>query len=283
MKKFIITEEEKKEILGMYITKKLIAEQNWTQKDIDKYAKRAKEYREIARKTTNQNYKENYTNSAKDLENKVKVAKENLAKVAREKVEKERLAREKVEKEKVTNDQVKNNPATNVKTNDTDCKKDTPYNVVTKAGLNWKETRQKWIDAKCNGTTPCILGDATTNINLRNAVCDGWRPGNPKPGTVSTTGTTEVTGATETQVSTGTTNQDIRQNPYYKMAEKLVAEYYSDLDNYTTEEIIKNLNDRTINYKENESFYAELNPNLVPFMKQVIQDKTNGKINFGLK
>jgi len=80
-------------------------------------------------------------------------------------------------------------------------------------------------------------------MTLRNAVCDGWIPGNPKPGTVSTTGTTETPPA-------GTTNQDIRQSPYYTMAEKLVA---------------------------------ELNPNLVPFMKQVIQDKTNGKINFGLK
>ncbi len=45
------------------------------------------------------------------------------------------------------------------------------------AGLNWKEERQKWIDANCNGTTPCKLGDATTNINLRNAYCDGtWPP-----------------------------------------------------------------------------------------------------------
>jgi hypothetical protein len=53
-------------------------------------------------------------------------------------------------------------------------------------GLNWKETRQKWIDAKCNGTTPCILGDATTNINLRNALCKGtW---NPKTGGGTQTG-----------------------------------------------------------------------------------------------
>lgn len=58
-----------------------------------------------------------------------------------------------------------------------DCKSKNPMQVVTELGLNWKETRQKWIDAKCNGTTPCILGDATTNINLRNALCKGtWDP-----------------------------------------------------------------------------------------------------------
>jgi len=57
-----------------------------------------------------------------------------------------------------------------------DCSKG-PMDLVVSMGLNWKETRQKWIDAKCNGTTPCILGDATTNINLRNAICKGtWDP-----------------------------------------------------------------------------------------------------------
>jgi hypothetical protein len=56
---------------------------------------------------------------------------------------------------------------------DINCRNKSPYNAFTDAGLNWKKERQKWIDAKCNGTTPCILGDAQTNINLRNAFCDG--------------------------------------------------------------------------------------------------------------
>lgn len=57
-----------------------------------------------------------------------------------------------------------------------DCSKG-PMDLAVSMGLNWKETKQKWIDAKCNGTTPCILGDATTNINLRNALCKGtWNP-----------------------------------------------------------------------------------------------------------
>jgi len=66
-----------------------------------------------------------------------------------------------------------------------DCSKG-PMDLVLSMGLNWKETRQKWIDAKCNGTTPCILGDAKTNINLRNAICKGtWDPktGQQKGGT----------------------------------------------------------------------------------------------------
>jgi hypothetical protein len=61
-----------------------------------------------------------------------------------------------------------------------DCSKG-PMDLAVSMGLNWKETRQKWIDAKCNGTTPCILGDATTNINLRNALCKGtWKPDGSK-------------------------------------------------------------------------------------------------------
>jgi hypothetical protein len=59
---------------------------------------------------------------------------------------------------------------------DPKCKTKNPYNAFTDAGLNWKQERQKWIDAKCNGTTPCILGNAQTNINLRNALCDGTWP-----------------------------------------------------------------------------------------------------------
>ena len=56
---------------------------------------------------------------------------------------------------------------------DVNCKTKSPYNAFTDAGLNWKEESRKWIEAKCNGTTPCILGNAQTNINLRNAFCDG--------------------------------------------------------------------------------------------------------------
>jgi hypothetical protein len=59
---------------------------------------------------------------------------------------------------------------------DANCKTKNPYNAFVDAGLNWKVERQKWIDAKCNGTTPCILGNATTNINLRNALCGGTWP-----------------------------------------------------------------------------------------------------------
>jgi hypothetical protein len=59
---------------------------------------------------------------------------------------------------------------------DPKCKTKNPYNAFTDAGLNWRVERQKWIDVKCNGTTPCILGNAQTNINLRNALCDGNWP-----------------------------------------------------------------------------------------------------------
>ena len=66
-------------------------------------------------------------------------------------------------------DQVGETPGDKV---DVNCKSKSPYNAFTDAGLNWKKERQKWIDANCNGTTPCILGNAQTNINLRNAFCD---------------------------------------------------------------------------------------------------------------
>ena len=62
------------------------------------------------------------------------------------------------------------------KSKGSDCKNKNPYNALTDGGLNWKQERQKWIDAKCNGTTPCILGNAQTNINLRNAFCEGKWP-----------------------------------------------------------------------------------------------------------
>lgn len=59
---------------------------------------------------------------------------------------------------------------------DIDCKNKNPYNALTDGGLNWKKESQKWISDKCNGTTPCILGNAKTNINLRNAFCNKTWP-----------------------------------------------------------------------------------------------------------
>lgn len=84
---------------------------------------------------------------------------------------------------------------------DPKCKTKNPYNAFTDAGLNWRVERQKWIDVKCNGTTPCILGNAQTNINLRNALCAGtWplkvdnqTPTTPVTPTTPTTPTTPVT------------------------------------------------------------------------------------------
>jgi hypothetical protein len=69
---------------------------------------------------------------------------------------------------------------------DVNCKNKTPYNAITDAGMNFKDAQAKWIAANCNGTTPCIKGDATTNINLRNAFCDGtWKPdGSKSDGTI---------------------------------------------------------------------------------------------------
>jgi hypothetical protein len=61
---------------------------------------------------------------------------------------------------------------------DDDCDK-LPMELVVSMGLNWKETKQKWFDLDCMGTTPCIKGDAKTNINLRDAICNGtWDPKN---------------------------------------------------------------------------------------------------------
>ena len=66
---------------------------------------------------------------------------------------------------------------------DKNCKNLSPYQVVTSLGLNWRETRDKWVENGCNGTTPCIKGDARTNINLRSAICDGtYDPRNPQKG-----------------------------------------------------------------------------------------------------
>ncbi len=59
---------------------------------------------------------------------------------------------------------------------DVNCRNKNPYDALTDGGLNWKKERKKWIDANCNGTTPCILGNSKTNINLRNAFCDKTWP-----------------------------------------------------------------------------------------------------------
>ena len=66
-------------------------------------------------------------------------------------------------------------------TKDVGCKNKTPYQVFVDAKLDWYAERKKWVDSGCNGTKPCVMGDANTNINLRNAFCDGtWNK--PKPG-----------------------------------------------------------------------------------------------------
>jgi|LakMenE18May11ns_1017448.scaffolds.fasta_scaffold9958850_11 LAS superfamily LD-carboxypeptidase LdcB len=50
------------------------------------------------------------------------------------------------------------------------CKKDIPYNVVTKAGLSWKKVRQEYGSS----------GTHSENTELRNKFCEGWRPGDSK-------------------------------------------------------------------------------------------------------
>lgn len=51
------------------------------------------------------------------------------------------------------------------------CKKQTPGNVAVKLGLNWASVKKSW------GST----GTAADNLALRDALCDGWRPGDKKP------------------------------------------------------------------------------------------------------
>lgn len=46
------------------------------------------------------------------------------------------------------------------------CKKDTPINVVSKAGLNWNNVKKVWGSK----------GNINDNIKLRDAFCEGWRP-----------------------------------------------------------------------------------------------------------
>jgi hypothetical protein len=53
------------------------------------------------------------------------------------------------------------------------CKTQTPSNVAANAGLSWTAVKQSWgTDGK----------SAAVNIEIRNALCDGWRPGDPKQG-----------------------------------------------------------------------------------------------------
>jgi hypothetical protein len=66
------------------------------------------------------------------------------------------------------------------------CKNKNPFNALTDGGLNWKKERQKWVDANCKGTTPCILGNSKTNSNLRNAFCDKTWPTDQNNSNIST-------------------------------------------------------------------------------------------------
>jgi hypothetical protein len=68
------------------------------------------------------------------------------------------------------------------------CKAEAPINVSSKvfAGQPWNVVKGKWIDSKCNGTTPCIAGNVTSNINLRKAICEGtFTMGGPAAATPS--------------------------------------------------------------------------------------------------
>jgi hypothetical protein len=52
------------------------------------------------------------------------------------------------------------------------CKKQLPYNVATTLGINWKQAKTSW------GSD----GSQQQNLQLRNAMCDGWRIGDAKEG-----------------------------------------------------------------------------------------------------
>lgn len=69
------------------------------------------------------------------------------------------------------------------------CKAEAPINVSSKvfAGQPWNVVKGKWVESKCNGTTPCIAGNATSNINLRKAICEGtFTMGGPAAATPAT-------------------------------------------------------------------------------------------------
>lgn len=80
------------------------------------------------------------------------------------------------------------------------CKKQTPSNVALKLGLNWSSVKKSW------GST----GTAADNIALRNALCDGWRPGDAKPGgqNVNNQGNQNIQGDNENQ----NTNLEVTTN-----------------------------------------------------------------------
>lgn len=89
-----------------------------------------------------------------------------------------------------------------------------PKETVAKFGLNWVDTPKKWIASKCNGTTPCTLGNAITNQNLAKALCEGTfgaaSSANPVAQTTgSATGTTFYIDNIPTQLNT---DQEISDN-----------------------------------------------------------------------
>jgi hypothetical protein len=55
------------------------------------------------------------------------------------------------------------------------CKAEAPKVASSKvfAGQDWEVVKRKWVESNCNGTTPCIVGNASSNINLRKAMCEG--------------------------------------------------------------------------------------------------------------
>lgn len=54
------------------------------------------------------------------------------------------------------------------------CKKqvNAPATVAQQLGLNWSTTQKSWLDAKCNGKTPCDKS-GPSNVNLATALCEG--------------------------------------------------------------------------------------------------------------
>lgn len=73
------------------------------------------------------------------------------------------------------------------------CKKELPYNVATKLGINWNEAKKGW------GSD----GSQQQNLVLRNAMCDGWRIGDAKVGSAQ-----PITTGNQGSVTTQPTNVD---------------------------------------------------------------------------
>ena len=66
-------------------------------------------------------------------------------------------------------------------TKDKNCKNLSPSEVAASFGLRWSDVSADWIANNCYGTTPCKRGSYGTNINIRNAMCDGtYDPKNPQ-------------------------------------------------------------------------------------------------------